>query len=738
MAYLLRIVTAVLVTLTSLSFVGGAQAQAPEPRIALVIGNSSYRAGSLTTPANDAGLVAQTLTQAGFDVVGARDLDQEGLRRSFRDFIEKAAASGPDTIAFVYLAGYGLQYSGENYFAPVEASIARDSSVPIEALRISDFTRALADLPLKARFVVLDAARANPFAPTGQPLAGGLALVEPEAGSLLAFNAAPGTIAPDETGDYGAYARALSEMLHEGGLDVAEIFSRTRLRVSEATRGAQVPWHATRLTQPVVFFERADDAPPVQQAEAPRNRAIRDLPVVDAYALALQRDTIDSYQEFMTAYPRDPLSPRVAAMLAARREAVTWRRAVARNTPAAYWSYIRRYPRGPHVADAHRRLGILSAAFDPPAVFDEYDFGIAAPPPDEYDYVSGPVMIFDEADYPPPPPPPIYFLPPRPREYIELPPPRFASPGFLPIPVPVFRPTARPWRGEAYRQPAPVRLPGGVTPRDPGAPPRFVPPVRRPDLQQQVAPRPQFQPQQQLPPQQQRPLPGVQAPLVSPQITQQPTRQQQFQQQQQLRQQGEAQRQQQMRAQQLQQQRDQQSRAQQFQQQRAQQQLQQQTQQRAQQQQLQQRAQQQQLQQRAQQQQQMQQRAQQQQFQQQRAQQQQMQQQRAQQQQFQQQRAQQQQQMQRAQQQQQQQMQMQRAQQQQQQMQMQRAQQQQQQMQQRAQQQQQMQQRAQQQQMQQMQQMQRAQQQQQQQRQQQQQQRPQRNDCGVPGKPPCR
>src|SRR6476469_4994022 len=127
MDHLIRLFAALFVTLAGVSF---AAAQAPEPRIALVIGNSAYRAGSLATPANDAGLVAQTLTQAGFDVIGARDLDQDGMRRSFRDFLEKAAASGPDTVAFVYLAGYGVQYAGENYFAPIEAAIPRDSSVP--------------------------------------------------------------------------------------------------------------------------------------------------------------------------------------------------------------------------------------------------------------------------------------------------------------------------------------------------------------------------------------------------------------------------------------------------------------------------------------------------------------------------------------------------------------------------------------------------------------------------------
>jgi Caspase domain len=48
-----------------------------EQRIALVIGNAEYQAGALNTPANDAGLIAQTLQASGFDVVGARDLDQD-------------------------------------------------------------------------------------------------------------------------------------------------------------------------------------------------------------------------------------------------------------------------------------------------------------------------------------------------------------------------------------------------------------------------------------------------------------------------------------------------------------------------------------------------------------------------------------------------------------------------------------------------------------------------------------
>src|SRR5436309_5136993 len=269
-------------------------AQTAEKRRGLVVGNANYSAGALATPANDAGLIAQTLQAAGFDVVGVRDLDQDSLRRTFRDFIAKVSAAGPETVAFVYLSGYGLQLEGEHYFVPTDANIARDVSVASEALRLSDYTKPLAALGIKATIVVLDGARANPFAKSGPPLAGGLALVEPDPRTLVAFNAAPGTVVQNETGPYSPYAKALAEMMREGGLPVTEAFNRVRLRVNDITKGAQVPWNASRLQAPLYFFERAPDAPPPpvspEQTSAIRSKPIRDFDVREAYLAALDRD----------------------------------------------------------------------------------------------------------------------------------------------------------------------------------------------------------------------------------------------------------------------------------------------------------------------------------------------------------------------------------------------------------------------------------------------------------------
>jgi uncharacterized caspase-like protein len=253
-----------------------------------------------------------------------------------------------------------VQLEGENYFVPIDARIASDTSVSAEALRLSDYLRPLSALHLKTVVIVLDLARANPFARSGNPLTGGLALVESEPGTLVAFNAAPGTIAPDESGPYSAYAQALAEISREGGLSLDDAFARVRLRVNQITNGGQVPWHASKLEAPIYLFERAPDAPPPpvtpEQTASLRQRPIRDFEAHEAYLAALDRDTLEGYEDFLAAYPNDPMSRRVRAIAAARREAITWRHTRIIDTPQAYWSYLRRYPRGAHSYDARRRL----------------------------------------------------------------------------------------------------------------------------------------------------------------------------------------------------------------------------------------------------------------------------------------------------------------------------------------------------------------------------------------------
>lgn len=440
-------------TLVSLQ---AASAAPSEKRLALVIGNAAYKAKALATPVNDAALVAQTLQVAGFDVVGARDLDGDLLRQTFRDFVDRVTKAGPEAVAVVYFAGYGLQLEGENYLVPIDADTTDASDVPVRALRLSEQMRALAALQLKAALVIMDMARASPFILSGQPPASGLAWVEPEANMLIAFNAAPGTASPNDGYGYGPYAMALAEMIREGGLTPANVFARVRLRVNESTKGAQVPWDTSKGEMQFMFLERGPGAPP--RADSPANIArmrfqpMRSIGVNDAYVVALMRDTFDAYADFLAEYWHDPMTTRVRALLAARREAITWRRTYQANMPDAYWSYLERYPRGPHVADARRLLARAGAPIAPPFKFKIMEYDVPPPLPDELEYIERVVLTFNDPAFAfePPQPSPVYFLEPPPSELLALAPPD-ASAGAHALPEPMFLPL-----------PAHVSVPPGV------------------------------------------------------------------------------------------------------------------------------------------------------------------------------------------------------------------------------------------------------------------------------------
>ena len=324
---------------------------------------------------------------------------------------------------------------------PVDAKIGRDTDVAPQSLRLSDYIRPLGALKLKASIVVVDAARRIPFAISGDPLAGGLALVEPSPGMLVAFNAAPGTVAPQQAGPYGAYAQALAEMMREGGLTLPQVFERARLRVNDMTKGAQIPWSSSRVEATLAFFERGPDAPvPVAAAtesQASRSSSISDLPPQDAYLAAVDRDTLEGYEAFLAAYANDPMAKRVRAIVAVRREAITWQETYAADTPEAYWSYLRRYPHGLHCADARRRLALRALAFEPPVSFTPLDYDVPPPAPEEEVYIDRPVLVFDDAElgFPPPPPLPVYFLPPPPSDFVVLPAPLVVEEFVLPVPV---------------------------------------------------------------------------------------------------------------------------------------------------------------------------------------------------------------------------------------------------------------------------------------------------------------
>lgn len=341
-AFLSRALGFLILAVAALGPLSPVAAQESQSRFAFVVGSDAYEGAPLATAANDAALVADALKAAQFDVTGARNLDQDTLRASYREFLAKVTAAGPGAVSIVYLSGYGLQFDGENYFVPPGATIARDSDISLNAIRLSDLIRPLSGAPGRGRMVLLDIAYASPFSKQIQGLAPGLAIVEPDAGTIVAFNAAPGTWAQPGKEPYGPYAQALGEMLREPGLPLEEVLVRVRTRTAELTRAAQVPWSAGKIEPALALLERAADAPapavPADQLAAERAKPVDKLPESLAYSAVIDRDTVKGYEDFVATFPKAPTRRTFAAC---------WRRGVRRARGGARSMSIRRTPTGP-------------------------------------------------------------------------------------------------------------------------------------------------------------------------------------------------------------------------------------------------------------------------------------------------------------------------------------------------------------------------------------------------------
>jgi tetratricopeptide (TPR) repeat protein len=230
-------------------------------RVALVIGNSAYRAvGQLANPRRDATAVAEALRQTGFQSVElVTDLDRDGMVKALRAF--RSEADRADW-ALVYFAGHGIDIAGVNYLIPVDATLRDDRDVQTEAVAYDELLRTVEGAKA-LRMVILDACRDNPFkarmARTGASrgsLARGLAPPkETAAGTLVVYSAKEGETADDDVdGVNSPFARAFIAQLKVPGREVRRLFDYVRDDVVQATRNRQQPWTYGSLPGAQDFF----------------------------------------------------------------------------------------------------------------------------------------------------------------------------------------------------------------------------------------------------------------------------------------------------------------------------------------------------------------------------------------------------------------------------------------------------------------------------------------------------
>jgi tetratricopeptide (TPR) repeat protein len=217
-----------------------------ERRVALVVGNSAYTAvPALPNPERDAQAIAAALRSIGFQTVMLEtNTTRERLvaaLRAFEDEVEKA------DWAVIYYAGHGIEIGGVNYLVPVDAKLTADRDVQDEAVPLDRALSAIGEAK-KLRLVVVDACRDNPFIQqmrrtvASRSIGRGLASIEPEGGTLVAYAAKHGQTALDGDGQNSPFATALLAHLAQPNIEINKLFRIVRDDVLEATGRRQEPF----------------------------------------------------------------------------------------------------------------------------------------------------------------------------------------------------------------------------------------------------------------------------------------------------------------------------------------------------------------------------------------------------------------------------------------------------------------------------------------------------------------
>jgi formylglycine-generating enzyme required for sulfatase activity len=252
MRWAFRIVAALVVLAA-----GMGNAQAPAPKLALVIGVSDYAraltpdevAAGFVVPkplpnaVRDATLVADALEAQGFTVTRLADPDKRAMLAGLSNFSTALTRAGPDAVGVFYFAGHGaqgrpaLERDIDNYLIPRNTALISEVDLESEALALSRVSATLKPAPRGAMVLILDACR--DFALPAANRSG----------------ASPGSTALDgPAGGNGPYARALAaEVRGAQGATLEQVFISVRNKVLAETRDTQLPWENSSLRRSVTL-----------------------------------------------------------------------------------------------------------------------------------------------------------------------------------------------------------------------------------------------------------------------------------------------------------------------------------------------------------------------------------------------------------------------------------------------------------------------------------------------------
>jgi hypothetical protein len=225
-----------------------------ERRVALVIGNATYKVTPLKNPVNDSTDMARSLRSVGFDVIEANNTTLAQMREATRRFADKLGSSD---VGLVYYSGHGVEVKGKNYLIPVNADIKREYEVVDQAFDASQFLEMMDNIRgpnnKRVNILIVDACRNNELQRSWRSTNNGLARMDAPGGTFISFATAPGRVAADGTGRNSPYTKHLLQALKQPNVPIEQVFKVVRRNVMEETKGEQIPWENSSLVGDFYF-----------------------------------------------------------------------------------------------------------------------------------------------------------------------------------------------------------------------------------------------------------------------------------------------------------------------------------------------------------------------------------------------------------------------------------------------------------------------------------------------------
>jgi uncharacterized caspase-like protein len=151
----------------------------------------------------------------------------------------------------LFFGGYGVQVGRESYMIPVDAAIWKEADVRRDGLSIEQVLDVMKEQGARAKLVVIDASRRNPYERRFRTFSHGLAPIAAPDNALILSSATPGKVADDSQGAYSVLMAELLNNLNAQGGGVETVFNKTRVAVSRASDGEQVPSVSSSLLEEV-------------------------------------------------------------------------------------------------------------------------------------------------------------------------------------------------------------------------------------------------------------------------------------------------------------------------------------------------------------------------------------------------------------------------------------------------------------------------------------------------------